>query len=141
MTVRDASSERVGPLLRRDPEVAFWWGAAVECTATLLAAQRLDRLTPGDVQRARGIFDHLQARSFEVQPSDEVRARALRLVALHDLPTPAALELAAALVWRRDLAQPADFVSLHGPLRLAASLEGFRVLPYADEVHAPDPGV
>lgn len=141
LAVRDAASERVDPLLRRDPEVALWWGANLECTANLLAAQRLDRLTPGDVLRARGIFDHLRARSFEIQPCDEVRARALRLLSLHRLPAPAALELAAALVWRHERALPADFVSLHGPLRLAAAREGFRVLPYADEVHAPDTGV
>ena len=124
--------------------MAFWWGAAVDCAATLLAAQRRERLTSGDVQRARGIFDHLRVRAFEVQPSDEVRARALRLLSRHELTPPAALELAAALVWRQEndleaRIPRAEFVSLQPSLRLAASLEGFRVLPYSDEVHAPAP--
>jgi hypothetical protein len=140
--VRDSSWEKVYPLLRRDPEVACWWGSPLECAAALLAAQRLERLTPGDVQRARAILDHLRASAFEVQPSAVVRDLAERLLSTHGLPTPAALELAAALVWRRertDRPERAGFVSLHAPLRLAASLEGFRVFPYADEVHAPDP--
>jgi hypothetical protein len=123
--------------------MAFWWGAPLDGWEALLAAQRRQTISAADVQKARGVLDHLRSRGFEVQPTEELRARALRLLSVHASVRPLraaeALELAAALVWCRERPQGAAFVSLHPPLRLAAALEGFRVLPYADEVHAPDP--
>jgi hypothetical protein len=137
--VREPASERVEPLLQRDPEMAFWWGAPLEWWQALLAAQRRQTISAADLQKAREVLDHLRARGFEVQPTEDLRARALRLLAVHPLKAADALELAAALIWCRERTQGAGFVSLHPPLRLAAAMEGFRVLPYADEVHAPDP--
>ena len=69
----------------------------------------------------------------------EYGERALRILSLHKLRVSAAWELAAALIWCRERTQKADFVSVDGSLRLAATIEGFRVFPYADEVHEPDP--
>ncbi|HSU83888.1 MAG TPA: hypothetical protein VLR69_15820 [Thermoanaerobaculia bacterium] len=137
--MREPASEKVEPLLQRDPEMAFWWGAPLEWWEALLAAQRRQTISAADLQRAREVLDHLRARGFEVQPTEDLRARALRLLAVHPLKAADALELAAALIWCRERTQGAGFVSLHPPLRLAAAMEGFRVLPYADEVHAPDP--
>jgi len=64
-----------------------------------------------------------------------VRARAARLLSLHPLRAADALQLAAALVWCRERTAEAPFVCLDDRLRLAAAREGFRVLPYAEEVH------
>jgi predicted nucleic acid-binding protein len=139
LAVREPASERVEPLLRRDPEMAFWWGAPLEWWKALLAAQRRQTISAAQLPTARELLDHLRARGFELQPTDDLRARALRLLAVHPLKAADALELAAALIWCRERTQGAGFVSLHPPLRLAAAMEGFRVLPYADEVHAPDP--
>ena len=138
LAASDATSEKVEPLLQRDPDLAFWWGAPLQWGEALLAAQRQKRISPADLQKARAVLDHLRARAFEVQPTEDLRARALRLLSVHPLRAADALEMAAALVWCRERTQGAGFVSLHLPLRLAAALEGFRVLPYADEVHAPD---
>jgi hypothetical protein len=121
--------------------MAFWWGSPLGWWESLLGAQRQGRISAAGLQQARGVLDHLRTGAFEVQPTEELRARALRLLAVHPLRAAEALELAAALVWCRERPQGASFVSLHPPLRLAAALEGFRVLPYADEVHAPDPEV
>jgi predicted nucleic acid-binding protein len=140
LAVREPASGKIEPLLQRDPDVAFWWGAPLECGETLLAARRKERISVADLQNARTVIDHLRARAFEVQPTDELRARALRILSVHELSAAGALELAAALIWCRERTQGVGFVSIHGALRLAAALEGFRVLPYADEVHAPEPG-
>lgn len=41
------------------------------------------------------------------------------------------LQLAAALLWAREIRGGRDFVCLHERLRIAAILEGFQVLPEA----------
>jgi hypothetical protein len=93
-------------------------------------AQRRERISHADVQKARALI--------EVQPTEAVRARALRILSVHALRAAAAFELAAALIWCQERTQGVSFVSIDEPLRLAAALEGFRVLPYADEVHEPE---
>jgi hypothetical protein len=139
LAVWEPSSEKVETLLRRDAEVATWWGAPLECMSALLKVHRQDRISPADFLKARSVLDHLGARAFEIQPTEEVRARALRILSVHALRAAGAFELAAALIWCQERTRFASFVSLDEPLRLAAVLEGFRVLPYADEVHEPDP--
>ena len=134
----EPASPKVEAILRRDPDVVYWWGTALDCASALAAAKRQGTFSDADFQRSQAVIEHLRQRAFEVQPSSEVRARALRIVAVHPLRAPAALQLAAALVWCREHTQGAFLVSLDERLRLAAALEGFRVLPYADEVHAPD---
>lgn len=104
-----------------------------------MSAQRRERVSHADVQKARTLIDHLRTRAVEVQPTEAVRARALRILSVHTLRAASALELAAALIWCQERTHGASFVSLDEPLRLAAALEGFRVLPYADEVHEPEP--
>lgn len=117
----------------------LWWGSPLECANALVNAGRKGDLSSLDVLKAQAVVDHLRARSFEVQPTEEVRARAWRILSVHTLRTGAAFQLAAALVWCRERTQGVAFVSLDESLRLAAMLEGFRVLPYADEVHEPGP--
>jgi uncharacterized protein len=119
--------------------VVLWWGTALECASALARVGRQQELSPTDVLKAQAIVEHLRSRSFEIQPTEEVRARTVRILSVHPLGTAAAFQLAAALVWCRERTQGVDFVSLDESLRLAAALEGFRVMPYADEVHEPGP--
>lgn len=137
--VDDPTSAKVEPLLRRDPELVLWWGTPLDCAGALAVAKRKGWLQESGVQRAQGIIDHVRERAFEVQPTEEVRARAQRLVAVHPLRAGLAFQLAAALVWCRERTQGVSFVCLDEALRVAAALEGFRVQPYEDEVHAPEP--
>lgn len=125
--------------MRRDPEVVLWWGTGPECASALIHLGRQGDLTSLDVMKAQAIVEHLRSRSFEIQPTEEVRARTVRILSVHPLRTAAAFQLAAALVWCRERTQGVGFVSLDESLRLAAALEGFRVMPYADEVHEPGP--
>ena len=138
LAVREPYTERMEALLRRDPEVVLWWGTPVDCASALAAAQRQGRLAASDLPKARAVLDHLRQRAFEIQALEEVRSRALRILAVHPLHAAPALELAAALIWCRERTQGVSFVSDEDSLRQAAALEGFRVLPYADEVHEPD---
>jgi predicted nucleic acid-binding protein len=137
LAAREPSSEGVDSLLQRDPDVAFWWGAILECVEALAELRRRKLITETGFATSRVLIEQLRTRGFEVQPSEEVRARALRILTVHPLQAGRALQLAASLVWCREHTQGVGFVCLDEALRLAAAQEGFRVLPFPGEVHEP----
>jgi hypothetical protein len=65
----------------------------------------------------------------EVLPSEILRRRSERLLAVHALRATDAFQLAAALPWSRGEPAARAFVSLDERLREAARREGFRILP------------
>lgn len=140
LLVQEPASSRIEALLQRDPEVVFWWATPVECASALARLHREGVLTQSGLQKARNIFDMLREHCLEVQPLEEVRARAERLLAVHRLRAADSLQLAAALVWCRERPRGVNFVSLDDRLRGAAALEGLFVMPYSEEVHEPRPG-
>ena len=73
----------------------------------------------------------------EILPLDGIREQAQRLIGTHRLRAADAFQLAAAIVWHQQFSGTAAFVSLDDRLRLAAALEGFRIMPYSEEVHEP----
>lgn len=129
------ASPRLEELLRRDPAVVLWWGSLVECTSALSRLQREGSLGRSALRQALHLLEQVRERADEVQPVAEVRARALRLLAVHPLRASDSLHLAAALFWCRERPQRVGFVCLDDRLRIAASGEGFQVLPYPEDVH------
>ena len=77
------------------------------------------------IERIRIVVEHADT----VSPSDELRRRAARLLAVHPLRAADALQLAAALLWCEEQPHAEGFVSLGVKLRDAALKEGFTVLP------------
>ena len=77
----------------------------------------------------------LLAHALEIDPWSEVRERAIQLAMKHPLRAADALQLAAALDWCNGDTRGESFVCLDDRLRGAAALEGFRVLPYSEEVN------
>ncbi|HEY0782730.1 MAG TPA: type II toxin-antitoxin system VapC family toxin, partial [Thermoanaerobaculia bacterium] len=132
LLLAEPESEKVEPLLRRDPEVVLWWGTALEVQSALARANRKGSLGEAEQRMAQRILERLRTSAFEIQPLEETRARAVRLLAVHALRAGEALQLAAALVWCRERTRGVSFVCLDERLRGAAMLEGFKVLPYAD---------
>jgi predicted nucleic acid-binding protein len=64
----------------------------------------------------------------EVQPRDDLREQAARLLAMYDLRAADALQLAAALAAAAGRATPLELVCLDDRLTEAARGEGFRVI-------------
>jgi len=135
LLVKEPTSARLQDLLRRDPAVAAWWGSLVECAGGLARRQRDGALARSEVRQAQGTLDDLRAGALEIEPTEEVRSRALRLLAVHPLRAGDALQLAAALIWSQERVRGVGFVCLDDRLRGAAAREGFQVLPYAEDVH------
>jgi len=135
LLVREPTSEQIEAVLRLDPEIVLWWATPVECASALMRVHREGDLTSSGLHRAQALLESLRERAYEIQPVEEVRARAQRLLAVHRLRAADSLQLAAALVWCRERPQGVRFVCLDDRLRGAAVLEGFLVVPYAEVVH------
>lgn len=74
------------------------------------------------IERIRTVVEHADT----VSPSDELRRRAARLLAVHPQRAADALQLAAALLWCEEQPHAEGLVSLDVSLREAALKEGLR---------------
>jgi predicted nucleic acid-binding protein len=125
----EARSDALTSLLVADKEVVIWWATPLEVQSALYRRHRAGPLPSPAMRQAaerlRAFVEHADA----VSPTDELRHRAGRLVAVHPLRAADALQLAAALIWCEDQPQTETFVSLDERLRSAATKEGFAVAP------------
>jgi predicted nucleic acid-binding protein len=128
LCIDQPGSEAVRALARSDPDLVAWWGTPVECWSAFGRARREGRIDQRAEQAARRELELLRQAWDEIQPVDEVRRTADRLLRVHPLRAADALQLAAALLWAGDV-RAEGFVCLDDRLREAAQLEGFAVLP------------
>ncbi len=125
LLVPEGMSGSVQRLYEDDPVMAAWWATEIECTSAIARRQRLGQL-PEDVA-AEG-FVRLKALRegwHEVEPGEELRESATRLLRVHDLRTADALQLAAAVYVAEARPSTLEFVSLDDRLLAAARREGF----------------
>jgi uncharacterized protein len=126
---------RVASLLPVDSRMALWWATPVECCGALARAKRSGRMAASNLRTSESMLRSLLAHAREIEPSEEVRDLASQLTVKHPLRAADALQLAAALNWCGGNTHGESFVCLDDRLRGAAALEGFRVLPYSEEVN------
>lgn len=105
-----------------------WWGTVIEVVSSLNRLTREGTLKTKESSQAFARLDYLRGRWNEVQPTEEVRDRAERLLRIHKLRAADALQLAAALVWCGDRPQSRALIGGDGNLSEAASAEGFTVI-------------
>lgn len=129
LCLKEQMSETVKRLIKADEDIAVWWVARVECLSALSRRRREGVLSTDAELKARAILSALSAEWSEVQPSELVRQRAERLLAIHSLRSADAFQLAAALIWAQENPQGLEIVCLDQTLREAAHKEGFTVLP------------
>ena len=129
LLVPEPQSAVLARLVADDREATIWWGSPLECHSALHRRHREQPFPPaemsGAIERIRTVVEHADT----VSPSDELRRRAARLLAVHPLRAADALQLAAALLWCEEQPHAEGFVSLDVKLREAALKEGFSVLP------------
>ncbi|MDP2320578.1 MAG: PIN domain-containing protein [Acidobacteriota bacterium] len=129
LLVPESQSVVLAALIADDKEATIWWATPLECHSALHRRHR-DHPLPQSamtsaIERIRTVVEHTDT----VSPSDELRRRAARLLAVHPLRAADALQLAAALLWCEEQPHAEGFVSLDARLREAALKEGFTVLP------------
>lgn len=124
--VSEDRSPAMSALLGGDPSIVCWWSAPVECASALESRRRTPQnpLPEAQYQDAcRRLSDLRLAVSF-VEPTDQVRAKAMEYLRRYPLRAADALQLAAAFVAR----QP-TFACLDQRLCNSAVAEGFVLLP------------
>ena len=126
----DMSSAYLALLKEDENGMIAWWGSPVECVSALSRKEREGALSEEEVATAITRLNQLQAAWTEVEPSEDVRRTARRLLRVHDLRAADALQLAAAkIVAGDDEDEMPAFLTEDDRLRKAAAKEGFRIAP------------
>jgi hypothetical protein len=120
-----AHARRIARLYARQ---ITWWATAVEVVSSINRLLREGALNAEGRQQAVMRLAYLRQRWNEVQPSDEVRDVAERLLGVHRLKAADALQLSAALLWCGGKARGRPFIGADGDLANAAETEGFRAI-------------
>lgn len=127
LCIMEANSAVVKAILSEDPHIAAWWGSPVECWSAFARLRREGVTDLSGEEAARALLSAYQRAWNGILPGEEVRQQAGRLLRLHPLRAPAALQLAAAITWAGGAG--GVMVLFDHRLREAARLEGLAVLP------------
>ena len=100
----------------------------MECASALHRVGREPEFESGRREHAWGFLHDLASDWLEIEPSERLRRRAIRLMGVHPLRAADALQLAAALVMTGEEPAILDFVCGDARLAEAARSEGFSVL-------------
>ncbi|HEU0265215.1 MAG TPA: type II toxin-antitoxin system VapC family toxin [Geobacterales bacterium] len=129
LCIDEPMTRLVVPIAREDGVMVVWWGGLVECWSAYARLLREGVVDEMAEEQLRGITATLAVSWIEIEPSDELREIAGRLLRTHQLRAADSLQLAAALVWSGGTPRGHQFVCLDQRLRDAARREGFLLLP------------
>ncbi len=129
LCVAEPASARAREVAEADPSLVVWWSTRTECVSAIARRRRDGQLSAEAEQQARQVLTALASAWSEVLPSESLRARGERLLAVHPLRAADALQLAAALLWARGDTVRHTIMSYDDRLRDAARREGFLILP------------
>ncbi len=128
LVLDEPRSDACRRLLRDRAGIVVWMFTRTEMISALWQRARAAQLAPAVVTKAMTRIEALSRAWSEVADIEPVRERAERLCGSHELRAADALQLAAALVSRRDRPRGHDFVTADVALGRAAAREGFTVL-------------
>lgn len=118
----------VREIFRHDTDMLVWWGTPIECVSAISRREREGFLPAELAREALERLGALGASWIEVEPGEQVRSIAQRLLRVHPLRAADALQLAAALVAAEGRPESLSLLSLDERLAEAARREGFSVL-------------
>jgi predicted nucleic acid-binding protein len=129
LLVPEATSGPIQQLFKTDPVIVAWWATEMECTSAIARRQRLRQLHEETAAEAFVRLSALRTGWHEVEPTEEIRESAKRLLRVHDLRTADALQLAAAIFASESRPSTLKFLSFDERLLSAARREGFPIQP------------
>ena len=124
LLVREDGTAAAVATLRADPEIAVWWGTAVECASAIARLER-EGAPAERVAEAFARLDELARAWVEIEPHEDLRPIARRLLRVHPLRAADALQLAAAYLLSERRPPTLEVLTLDERVRLAALKEGF----------------
>lgn len=125
----ETRSAELARALADDHTPVIWWATPIECHAAIYRRNRPSAMPAAIEDDAHSRLDKFCEDADQVQPSDPIRRRALRVLSVHRLRAADALQLAAALLLCEENPKGQQFVCLDDRLRDAARAEGFDVRP------------
>ena len=128
LCVQEPSTDAIVSLLAHDTAVAVWWTTPVECASALARLERDGDLDATSARRAFERLDRLAASWFHVEPLDEIREVARRLLRVHPLRAADAMQIAAAFLVAERRPPTLTLVTLDERVAGAAAKEGFAVV-------------
>jgi len=128
LIVKESTTQFLLELKKSDDEMVVWWGTETECLSALARREREGGLDRAAVSLAEGNLAKILSRSYEVQPTTEVRRIARRLLMTHPLRAADALQLASALFFSGIQVPELPFVTLDKNLSSSAGKEGFSLI-------------
>ena len=128
LIVKESTTQFLLALKKSDDEMVVGWGTETECLSALARREREGGLDRAAVSLAEGNLAKILSRSYEVQPTTEVRRIARRLLMTHPLRAADALQLASALFFSGIQVPELPFVTLDKNLASSAGKEGFSLI-------------
>ena len=132
LCIDEPSSKTLRSMARKEGAIVVWWGTLIECLSAFSRLRRENILDLSTENQVRRLLKKLATVWTEIQPSEEIRQIAGRLLLAHPLRAADSLQLAAALIWADKNPQEHLFVCLDKRLRDAAQREGFALMPSAE---------
>ena len=124
-----AATAQVRRQRRESKRLVVWWGTPLETRSAFARLVREGELTVDERVAAVRLLAQLRAAWDEILPTERVRSLAENLPDAHGVRAADAAQLAAALVWCRELPKQRPFVCFDERLRTAAAALGFSVRP------------
>jgi predicted nucleic acid-binding protein len=129
--VREAGSERMQALVRRQPELVISRLTVVEVPAAIWKRSRAGNLSAAETRRALARFAGDLARLTTVEPRPATIELAAELIERYPLRAYDAVQLASALRWARETGLASCFVCADERLGQAAAKEKLRRMTLA----------
>ena len=128
LLVPEVTSASIRKLFSADSVMVASWATEIECTSAIARRLRQEQLPEELALEAFRRLNALRSGWHEVEPSDEIRESAKRLLRVHDLRTADALQLAAAFFVSEARPSTLEFISFDERLLAAARREGFATI-------------
>ena len=125
LCVNEPRSVLAGHFWKTLPQKFVWWETSVEICSALARLERENKIASVHRSRAERRLEILEKVWTEIQPDYRIKELARKFPVAYGLKAADSFQLAAALVWCRELPKNKDFVSGDGKLLKAAADAGF----------------
>lgn len=129
LCIEEPHTQSVQDIAKKDDALVVWWGSLIECYSAFARLYREGSLKYQEEEQVREVLFSLASVWTEIEPSEDIRDIAVRLLLNHPLRAADSLQLSAAIVWADKKPKGHHFVCFDVKLREAARKEGFAVLP------------